>query len=105
MNILRKKEKKYSVVLNSTKYCTNFSTVPKCCGGIPPQHFGTVLKLVQYLVLFNTTEYFFSFFLSIFTLKYQYLVVYGSFNYYLGLKYQYSIIKGSLVLENRIFKS
>ena len=61
--------------------------------------------LVQYLVLFNTTEYFFSFFLSIFTLKYQYLVVYGSFNYYLCLKYQYSIIKGSLVLENRIFKS
>ena len=71
----------------------------------PPHLFGTVLKLVQYLVLFNTTEYFFSFFLSIFTLKYQYLVVYGSFNYYLGLKYQYSIIKGSLVLENRIFKS
>ena len=69
-----------------------------------PHLFGTVLQLVQYLVLFNTTEYFFSFFLSIFTLKYQYLVVYGSFNYYLGLKYQYSIIKGSLVLENRIFK-
>jgi len=77
---------------------------PKRCGSYEPHLFGTVLKLVQYLVLFNTTEYFFSFFLSIFTLKYQYLVVYGSFNYYLGLKYQYSIIKGSLVLENRIFK-
>ena len=49
MNILRKKEKKYSVVLNSTKYCTNFSTVPKRCGDFSPHLLGA-LKEIEYSV-------------------------------------------------------